>query len=60
MASSTRSADQLVSSAASNDLKQRLLEPEGAVLWGLFTSFADPVAAEICAGAGFDVVVIDA
>jgi 4-hydroxy-2-oxoheptanedioate aldolase len=27
--------------------------------WGMFTSLADPVAAEICAGAGFDFVVID-
>jgi len=49
-----------VSSSASNDLKRRLLEPDGDVLWGLFTSLADPVAAEICAGAGFDAVVIDA
>jgi len=49
-----------VSSSASNDLKRRLHEPDGDVLWGLFTSLADPVAAEICAGAGFDAVVIDA
>ncbi len=27
--------------------------------WGMFTSLADPVGAEICAGAGFDFVVID-
>lgn len=31
----------------------------GTTQWGIFTSFADPVAAEICAGAGFDVVVVD-
>ncbi len=43
-----------------NDLKRRLTEPAGDVVWGLFSSIADSVAAEICAGAGFDVVVIDA
>ncbi len=43
-----------------NELKRRLLEPGGEPMWGLFSSLADSVAAEICAGAGFDVVVIDA
>lgn len=31
----------------------------GPVQWGMFTSLADPVAAEICAGAGFDFVIVD-
>ena len=31
----------------------------GSPQWGMFTSLADPVAAEICAGAGFHFVVID-
>lgn len=31
----------------------------GRLRWGMFTSLADVVAAEICAGAGFDFVVID-
>ena len=49
-----------MSNAVPNELKRRLLEADGGVMWGLFTSLADPVAAEISAGAGFDVVVIDA
>lgn len=31
----------------------------GSLQWGMFTSLADPVAAEICAGAGFDFVIVD-
>lgn len=41
-----------------NQLKRRLHDG-GGVQWGMFTSLGDPVAAEICAGAGFDFVVID-
>ena len=43
-----------------NRFKRQLLDRDGAVQWGFFVSLADPVAAEIAAGAGFDVVVIDA
>lgn len=42
-----------------NRLKARLRDGAGPVQWGMFTSLADPVAAEICAGAGFDFVIID-
>lgn len=41
-----------------NQLKARLAAG-GPVQWGMFTSLADPAAAEICAGAGFDFLVID-
>ncbi|HWL45851.1 MAG TPA: aldolase/citrate lyase family protein [Ilumatobacter sp.] len=41
-----------------NEFKARLTTG-AAVQWGMFTSLADPVAAEICAGAGFDFVVAD-
>lgn len=40
-----------------NDFKARL--HAGTPQWGVFTSLADPVAAEICAGAGFEFVVVD-
>ena len=43
-----------------NGFKCRLLDSDGGVLWALFVSLADPVAAEIAAGAGFDLIVIDA
>lgn len=43
-----------------NLFKRRLRDVDGGVQWGLFVSLADPVAAEIAAGAGFDLVVIDA
>jgi 4-hydroxy-2-oxoheptanedioate aldolase len=43
-----------------NELKARLGDASGGVQWAMFVSLADPVAAEICAGAGFDLVVIDA
>jgi 4-hydroxy-2-oxoheptanedioate aldolase len=42
-----------------NDLKQRFSADDGPVVWALFMALADPVAAEICAGAGFDLLVID-
>lgn len=42
-----------------NVFKHRLGDPAAAVQWGFFVSLADPVAAEIAAGAGFDVIVID-
>jgi 4-hydroxy-2-oxoheptanedioate aldolase len=42
-----------------NDVKRRLADP-GDVQVGIFAALGDPVAAEITAGAGFDVVVIDA
>lgn len=42
-----------------NEFKARLAEPGSAVAWGMFLALADPVAAEICAGAGFDLLVID-
>jgi len=41
-----------------NTFKRRLAGPD--VLYGLFVGLADPVAAEIAAGAGFDWVMIDA
>ncbi len=43
-----------------NECKRRLLDPTAPVQWAVFVSLADPVAAEISAGAGFDLVVIDA
>lgn len=43
-----------------NLFKRRLHDADGAVQWGFFVSLADPIAAEIAAGAGFDVVVVDA
>lgn len=43
-----------------NNVKARLADASGGVQWAMFVSLADPVAAEICAGAGFDLVVIDA
>ena len=42
-----------------NEFKARLADPGAAVAWGMFLALADPVAAEICAGAGFDLLVID-
>ena len=42
-----------------NDLKRRFAGDDGPVVWALFMALADPVAAEICAGAGFDLLVID-
>ncbi len=42
-----------------NEAKARLRDASGGVQWAMFVSLADPVAAEICAGAGFDLVVID-
>lgn len=42
-----------------NEFKLRLADPDATVAWGLFLALADPVAAEICAGAGFDLLVID-
>ncbi len=42
-----------------NRLKQALAVANGPVQWGMFTALADPVAAEICAGAGFDFLVVD-
>jgi 4-hydroxy-2-oxoheptanedioate aldolase len=41
-----------------NQFKRRLVEP--AVQYGMWISLADPVAAEISAGAGFDWLMIDA
>ena len=41
-----------------NDFKRRLYEPR--VQYGMWISMADPVAAEISAGAGFDWLMIDA
>jgi 4-hydroxy-2-oxoheptanedioate aldolase len=41
-----------------NEFKRRLSEP--GVQYGMWISLADPVAAEISAGAGFDWLVIDA
>jgi 4-hydroxy-2-oxoheptanedioate aldolase len=43
-----------------NAVKQRLGDASNGVQWAMFVSLADSVAAEICAGAGFDLVVIDA
>jgi 4-hydroxy-2-oxoheptanedioate aldolase len=45
---------------APNAVKQELHGASDSVQWAMFTSLADPVAAEICAGAGFDLVVVDA
>jgi 4-hydroxy-2-oxoheptanedioate aldolase len=42
-----------------NELKRRFADDDGSVVWALFLALADPVAAEICAGAGFDLLVID-
>ena len=41
-----------------NSFKRRLNEP--GTQYGIWVSLADPVAAEICAGAGFDWLLIDA
>ena len=43
-----------------NGVKRRLGDASAGVQWAMFVALADPVAAEICAGAGFDLVVIDA
>ncbi len=43
-----------------NLVKRRLSDADGGVQWGFFVSLADPIAAEIAAGAGFDLVVVDA
>lgn len=42
-----------------NDFKRHLAASDGSIAWGMFLALADPVAAEICAGAGFDLLVID-
>ena len=42
-----------------NRIKRAFADGTAGVQWGLFLGLADPVAAEICAGAGFDFVVID-
>ena len=42
-----------------NRIKEAFADRTAGVQWGLFLGLADPVAAEICAGAGFDFVVID-
>lgn len=42
-----------------NEFKARLSSPDGPVEWAMFLALADPVAAEICGGAGFDLLVID-
>lgn len=42
-----------------NEFKRHLAATDGPVAWGMFLALADPVAAEICAGAGFDLLVID-
>jgi 4-hydroxy-2-oxoheptanedioate aldolase len=42
-----------------NAFKQRLADADDVQL-GIFVALADPVAAEISAGAGFDLVVVDA
>jgi 4-hydroxy-2-oxoheptanedioate aldolase len=41
----------------SNEFKRRLLA--GEMQFGLWSGLVDPVAAEICAGAGFDWLVVD-
>ena len=40
-----------------NEFKRRLLA--GQTQFGLWSGLVDPVAVEICAGAGFDWLVID-
>ncbi len=50
----------MTSALPPNLFKRRLRDPNTRVQWGFFVSLADPVAAEIAAGAGFDVIVIDA
>ena len=42
-----------------NRLKEAFADETAGVQWGLYLGLADPVAAEICAGACFDVLVID-
>lgn len=42
-----------------NRFKQRLLAESGDVQFGLFSGLADPIASEICAGAGFDWIMLD-
>ncbi len=51
--------DQMTIELPPNEFKQALGDRGAAVQWGMFVSLADPVAAEICAGAGFDFIVID-
>jgi 4-hydroxy-2-oxoheptanedioate aldolase len=46
-------------SLAPNEFKRRLADPADRQI-GVFVALADPIAAEISAGAGFDVVVVDA
>jgi 4-hydroxy-2-oxoheptanedioate aldolase len=43
---------------APNEFKRRLGDGS-RVQWGMFVALADPVVAEICAGSGFDFLVID-
>lgn len=43
-----------------NTFRQRLTAPTGGTMCGLFLALGDPVAAEICAGAGYDLLVVDA
>lgn len=45
--------------APENRFKTRL-QAQGDVLWGLWVALASPQVAELCAGAGFDWVLIDA
>ncbi|NBO21663.1 MAG: 2-keto-3-deoxy-L-rhamnonate aldolase, partial [Rhodobacteraceae bacterium] len=45
--------------APDNTFKSRLAAP-GDTLWGLWVALASPQVAELCAGAGFDWVLIDA
>ena len=51
--------DRAVMQLPPNEFKRHLVDPQAAVQWGMFLALADPAAAEICAGAGFDFVVID-
>ncbi|MEO1058364.1 MAG: aldolase/citrate lyase family protein [Actinomycetota bacterium] len=43
----------------SNPLRDRLVDRAAPVQFALFLQLSDPMVAEICAGAGFEVIVID-
>lgn len=42
-----------------NTFKRRLADPSAPVASGLFLALGDPVAAEICAGSDYDLLIID-
>ncbi len=44
---------------AVNPLRDRLRDPTAPPQFAMFLQLADPVVAEICAGAGFELVVVD-